>query len=222
MVPGDVPLPVADVVRTLRLGKPRVAATHSRLRTPALGDVSGDATDRVDAAVGVAQRELVRGVRVLAVGLEQRFLQARSAAAGQHRQVVGSVHGGILRRKEVNARLADQRVAVNTEDALELPVAEQQTPFAVIRVKHDRGVVQNAQQVLLNLIRRSLRRDDRRRRTATIRRTADAPPCEVVPIRLAGGLHSRSFPTDGTALTGDLARSHAAREYRAVASTACP
>ena len=95
---------------------------------------------------------------MLAVGLGQRLLQARCAAAGQHRQVVGTVHGRILRRKEINPRLADQRVAVHTQDALELPVGEQQTPFAVIRVDDDRGVFQNALQTLLNFIRRSLQR----------------------------------------------------------------
>ena len=62
------------------------------------------------------------------------------------------MHGRILGREEVNARLADQRAPIGTQDALELPVAEQQTPFAVIHVDHDRGVVQDALQALLNLV----------------------------------------------------------------------
>ena len=68
------------------------------------------------------------------------------------------MHGGILRREEVNAHLAYQHVAVDTQDALELPVAEQQTTVAAVHIDHDWRVVEHATQALLDLIRRSLQR----------------------------------------------------------------
>ena len=200
--------------------------THPLLGTPALGDVGGDPAHGVNAALAVAQRELVRDVRMLAVRLgsvsSKRDVPPLASTATSWARCTAASSG----EKNSTRVLPDQSVAVDTQDALELPVAEQQTPFAVVHVDHDRRVVENAPQARSSTspVARSRRRAGLLRRTVDSRRAGLAASCRLVPTRLARGCHARSSPGGGTCSRAAVRPDpHAvAHEYRAPAPTGCP
>ena len=148
---GDAARELADALHALGLGQALLELGAHLGVALAVGDVRGDGADRVDLAVGVAQRELDQEeVALLALAVGRRSspwprAARRSTDLGVHRLVPGDLVG----RQDLVRRDARGLVGGHPEDLLPAPVDQQVAVVEVLDEHERRRVVDDRLQALL-------------------------------------------------------------------------
>ncbi len=120
----------------------------------ALGDVDRDRAERVCGARVVQQREFNRMTDARALRQEKRFLALDELIPSEHFFVVGAVHVGKARRKQILIGAAGNRGRGQTCRTLELAADHDVPPTRVLQRDHRGAVIENCPQPPLRLRQR--------------------------------------------------------------------